>query len=467
MCPSLQRLAFLALPLLLTLSCQCQASETCSDQIHYLSDTDHAYRYLEARQRAIYEANPDIADPYSRAAINKPGVTTTLNELSDTLAHQGCDKNGKNCVGDPVLYKKLFEQLRCTSLPTRFESPLFTVLINVYSGAIEPVIRKDYPKSTLVHLGSLPTGTIDAQAMKPPGISSPIVILNRDLFFFTGAFSKSVSDAVPIQTVNSEVSISHDPRAIAERLRQRSNIGANFADAMSRMVQKGNTQGAQEVLLDADHNRLHARLVSAMDMFIMLHEEAHVLLGHVATGSISYNFNGSKTAVPRAKCDASAPSSTITLLKRSRADELAADALGFKLLLKAKSGGDTKANLVDLMVAAAAADVVFGIIDAADKYNRAANGRSFSDAAHPSAADRRKSLDDVYQALAAPGGPLNGVPDFRAVFDASLDTLLAQSDLAIRKALGLAAAPSARMHPSSRELSRVAWASLAKAPVAD
>jgi hypothetical protein len=436
MCAPIQRLATSTLTFILALASTPSPGHDCPDQIHYLSDTDNAYRYLEGRQRAIYEANPDIADPYSRQEMNKPGAMNTFTDLTNTLSHQGCDARGKNCVGDAELSKMILEKLRCSSLPTRFESPVFIVLINIYSQAIEPFIRQDYPKSESIRLGSLPTGTIDAQALKPPHIDSPIVILNRDLFFFTGVFSKAVADAIPIRTVNGTVEISSDPKALAERHRQRPDIAANFADAMSRMVQKGSTSGAREVLLDADHNRLHARLVASMDMFIMLHEDSHVILGHVAAGSMSYNFKGEKTAV-LPEGIAAAPESTLTLLKRSRSDELAADALGFKLLLKVRSGTADTANPVDLMVAAAAPDVVFGIIDAADRYNRQSTGASFSDAAHPSASDRRKSLEAVYKELASPGGPLAGVPDFRGAIDAALDALLVESDPIIRKNLGL------------------------------
>ncbi len=90
--------------LLGAVSCAAEENKNCSNQIHYLSDTDDAYRYLEARQRAIYEANPGIADPFSREELRKPKATNTLDELIDKLAHQGCDADGKNCVGDPILY---------------------------------------------------------------------------------------------------------------------------------------------------------------------------------------------------------------------------------------------------------------------------------------------------------------------------------------------------------------------------
>ena len=427
--------------LLGAVSCAAEENKNCSNQIHYLSDTDDAYRYLEARQRAIYEANPGIADPFSREELRKPKATNTLDELIDKLAHQGCDADGKNCVGDPILYKHLAEEVKCANLPTRFKSPIFFVLIMTYLQAFEPIRRKDFPQREVIRFGSLPTGTIDAQAMKPLGIGSPIVILNRDLFFFTGAFSKSISNAIPIERVGGAVAIKYKPEAIAERLRENPGIVEDFADAMSRMIRRGSPRGAHEMFLDADHNRLHARLVSAMDMFIISHEDAHVLLGHVSKGSISYAFHGDNMVEAKDQANDAAAENTITVLTRSRQQELDADALGYRLLIKSQTLPNEAANPVDLMVALAAANVVFAIIDSADRYSRAANGASFSDASHPSAVDRKKSFDSAYKELAAQGGPLKDMPDLRPVFDVSLDSLLAMADPIIRTKLGLSAAP--------------------------
>src|SRR5260370_27418372 len=128
--------------------------------------------------------------------------------------------------------------------------------------------------------------------MLPPKTDRPILILNRDSCFFTGAFSKSISDAIPIGVDSGEVVLRYSPEAIAQRLKDHPYIVRNFADAMSHMVRVGSSKGAAEVTLDANHNRLHARLVSAMDMFIIAHEDAHVILGHVGKDSLSFAFQG-------------------------------------------------------------------------------------------------------------------------------------------------------------------------------
>jgi hypothetical protein len=413
---------------------------SCSDQVHYLSEVDPAYNYLEAMQENVYRNNPGITDPFSREELNTPRGATTLSELAERLAKQGCDPDGKNCVGDIKLYKRMLEQLRCQNLPTRFESPLFIQLIDLYTRELDVVRQRDYPKSQVARFGSLPTRTIDGQAMLPKNIDQPIVILNRDAFRFTGAFSKSISDAIPIGEENGMVGIHYSPDAIAQRLKENPYIVRNFADAMSRMVQAKSPNGAEEAALDADHNRLHARLVAAMDMFIISHEEAHVLLHHVNDGRVLYSFGSAARPAADQGGSKQEVDPAIVIQMRTRREELEADALGYKLMVETLGGGKADRDPIALIVGAAAPHMVFRIIDAADTYGRAANGRSFSDANHPAADDRIKSLDPIYRELSDPGSLLNGTPDFRMAFDASLEALLKAADPLIRQNLNLPAA---------------------------
>ena len=88
------------------------------------------------------------------------------------------------------------------------------------------------------------------------------------------------------------------------------------------------------------------------------------------------------------------------------------------------------------MMAAAAPDVVFQVLDAANSYGSEAGGWTFSDANHPSAPDRIKALSAVFDEIAKDSEPLREV-DFRIPFDAAFKVLLEKSDSQIRQNLGL------------------------------
>jgi|GEM_PF-6207915 len=434
------------------------AQNGCADQITYKSDTDDAYKYLENQQREIYTENPGLLDPFSRAQLDSPRAVAGWAELK-ARALKACPDPSLHtqCALDPAMVDRLMNALPCLSLPTRFESPLFFSAINLYINGLDNVSGLDkvrlshFPHSAITKFGSLPTGTFNAQAILPPGSKEPLVILNRDIFFFTGALSKAISDSIPI-TIGDRVSLDYSEDGIRKRLREHPYIVNNFADAISRLVRDGSSAGAIEVTLDEDHNHLHARLVTAMDRFLISHEEAHVILGHVSDKAVEFHLIGSrsngppvnlqKSAAPKKQMQSSTSkgpvagaSTTLKVELRTREQEFQADALGFKLMIwSEEEAGDPIAE----MIAAAAPHMVFRILDAANDYGKEAGGWTFSDANHPSAADRIKSLSPALDEVAKTSEPLREV-DFRIPFDAAFKALLSEADPQIRKNLGLSA----------------------------
>ena len=317
------------------------------------------------------------------------------------------------------------------------------------SPSTTPVRVSRYPESPVTRFGSLPTGTLDAQAILSPGGKVPLVILNRDIFFFTGALSKAIADSIPV-TKGKAVSLDYSEVGIRKRLQDHPYIVHNFADAMSRLVRQGSSAGAIEVTLDESHNHIHARLVSAMDQFLISHEEAHVILGHVSHQSVEFRLAGSHTKgmsphalrLPAPKTQAvsltpdsaaEGPSTTLKAELRTREQELQADELGFKLMIWSE---EKEGDPVSEMMAGAAPHMVFRVLDAANAYGSEAEGWTFSDANHPSAADRIKALSPVFDEVAKTSEPLREV-DFRIPFDAAFKVLLAEADPQIRRNLGL------------------------------
>lgn len=429
----------------------------CDDQISYDSDTDDAYKYLENQQRAIYKENPHIADPFARAELESPRSISTWAELKSRALKACPDPSLRaKCALDPEMVDRLMRSMSCLRLPTRFEAPLFASLINLYTDRLDRVRLAHFPASGMARFGSLPTGVFDAQAILPPGSKTSLVILNRDIFYFTGALSKAIADAIPI-TVGRYVTLEHSEPAIRRRLREYPYIVHNFADAMSRLVRDGSSAGAIEVTLDENHNRLHARLVGAMDGFLISHEVAHVILGHVSDQSVAFRLAGghsgtapshvsmlnARNAIAQPKelqTEDDQPSTALKAELRTREQELEADALGFKLLIwLEEADGDP----ISEMIAGAAPHMVFRVLEAASRYGSEAGLWTFSDASHPSAADRVRALSPVFDEVAKEAELLRQA-DFREPFDAAFRVLLAEADPQIRKELGLARRRSLR-----------------------
>jgi hypothetical protein len=423
---------------------QCDAG-----QIIYQSDTDDAYRYLEGQQRRIYAENPHLADAYAREELKNPRSVATVAELKARALKACPDSSSRaQCALDPDMVGRLMRG-SCLVLPTRFEALRFTSSINLYTAELDKVRVSHFPQSPVTRFGSLPTGTFDAQALRATAGKPPLVILNRDIFVFTGALSKAVADAIPI-TRGEAISLDYSEWGIRTRLQDHPYIVHNFADAMSRLVRAGSSVGAVDVPLDESHGDIQAKLVAAINLFLISREESHVILGHVSDQSVAFHLAGiqiEESAVPGPKptvvknqllspsqnSPGDGPSTISRAELRTREQELQADALGFKLMIwSEKDAGDP----VAVMVAAAAPHIVFRVLEAADSYGREAGGWTFGDVNHPSAADRIKALSPVFDEVARTTELLREA-DFRIPFDAAFNVLLAEADPQIRRHLAL------------------------------
>lgn len=426
------------------------AEPTCKatgDQVIFLSDVPgNPYGYLEALQRNIYSSNEGLADPFAKSELNSPRSIASIADLK-AAALKACPDPAKRetCALDPEMVEVVMGSLACQELPTRFESPLFFALISLHLEPLQKAQERHYPKAPATRFGSLPTGTFDAQAILPPGSDVPLVILNRDLFFFSGAFSKAVSDAIPI-TMGEAVALDYSALGIRKRLRTNPYIVTNFADAAARLVKGGTSGGAKEVTLDDTHNHLHARLLGAIDSFLMAHEQAHIILGHTGKISASLHLAGgglpARAAAPEAPMpnasDTTTSDSVPQVILRSRQQELDADALGFKLMMYASQEGT---DPIATLVGAAAPHMVFRVLEMADRYGKEAGGWTFADANHPSASERIKALESVFDGVSR-NIPILKQADFRIAFDSAFDVLLQEADSQIRQRLGLSLGPS-------------------------
>ena len=395
----------------------------CNEQIKFLSETDPAYKYLEIQQEKIYKGFPDLTDPFLRGALSNSSRKRNLNDLIEDLREQG--------LTSPEVEAALKDYLYCEALPTKYESPLFRfgldILVRPLSAASTSLIET--PK-----FGSLPTGQVNGQALLPPGSKTPIIIIERDVFSFTGAFSKAISDAVPIDESAEFVSLSYDKSNILLRLEREPEIVENFADAMIRMIRDGSPRGANERFLERNHNLLHARLVSGMDQFIIAHEIAHVELKHTNDTLRNFGFTGKREWIEKAESDEQA----LTFVERSKRHELDADERGFQLLVKANGlQGDNDDDIVGLLVQAAAAETLFLIYEAIEIYRRQAKIIGFDSRSHPTASERKAIIRGVLEKHRNEIKLLTINADFREIFAASFSVLLEKADPLIRTELKL------------------------------
>lgn len=399
-----------------------EAPKNCSGQIEYLSSTDPAYEYLELKQDKIYKAFPGVQDPLSKAEMASPGSIKDWNDLIERLDEIG--------VVEKEFSDLLRESLECDKLNTRHESPLTHLAIKLSLDEL----KKNNPiwadKINTVRFGSLPTGKINGTALLPDGSDNPLIIIERDIYSFTGAFSKSISDAIPISTSQNFVQLDHSEEGIEKRILANPDILLNFSDALIRMIKYGTSKGARERFLDANHSLLHARLVSSMDEFIISHEVGHILLDHIETGKkslVSHDVYLRSQTTKKINDELD-----LVLIDWDHNQELEADKIAVELMLAASDD-----NPIGDLVAVAAAEIIFELFDLIEIYKYQAGLPRQRHGQHPPASVRREALNKVVNEVIKKNTVLNNNADFRPVFTVSLNTLIKLADPIIREELGI------------------------------
>ncbi|NTG41667.1 hypothetical protein [Rhizobium rhizogenes] len=388
----------------------------CGDSVRYLSDENDAYKNLEGRQREIYEGNDDYQDrdPYLREQLATKEGIHKFEDVVRILTEMD--------LVDDELGRQMVQFLRCEPLPTRLESPLSFMLLKNSLESLSSARTKLYPNSQLPLFGSMPTGTIDAQATVFEGTEDPIIILDRNIYQFTGKFSKAVSATIPIGSDGDNVSLSYDKEEMRRRLHENPWIVSDFTEAMLLLVTNGAPNAAHETLLDADHNRMHARLVNGLDTFIVGHELGHIVLGHARNSTHRLHMAGDGSDRP------------IEVVDHPQDDELAADEVGLRLLLVSQAANGGPGDLLDAAISAAGSDLFFRLLDLADQYRIKIGMPSFSDKVHPTAAARSENLDRYLQSPDIAGIGLENFPDFRLLTRNALEVLIEEATPALDKA---------------------------------
>jgi hypothetical protein len=156
-------------------------------------------------------------------------------------------------------------------------------------------------------IGHLRTGQLNAVCMSVPGRSGAYLVLIEDqMQLFSGELSEAVAWAIPAgpADANGMINFNFSLPAVTERVEAYPEIAARFAEIIVSYAVKGTviarrTQDADAVYQVADavdqvgdhmmppgYLNLARMLCTSLEYFVLGHEYAHILLGHLDTGAI-------------------------------------------------------------------------------------------------------------------------------------------------------------------------------------
>jgi hypothetical protein len=312
------------------------------------------------------------------------------------------------------------------SLPTPYQELGGYILVRGLASTIEKVLTDgpavEYQRPVL---GTLPTGQVNAITLRVPSSNDHLILFEWQLFTFALLFTKAIARALPIVGNNSDsLEFSFDEEDIRRKIQTDISVSGRFADVVLAYASTGLPSGAQPYLAEPQYQGISNAWCRAMELFVMGHEYAHVILGHLDGTQVRSvaQLEGAEE------------------LDYSWRQEYVADVVGWSLMMKA-SDGDRNAPFASL-----GAELFFGSLDVMDRAISLLRENDSSAASakrsHPPNAERRANVRAAYSQFLQEDDARQGVY-LCELLEGTIDLLWDSSiDLITdRRTQGLSAAP--------------------------
>jgi len=272
-----------------------------------VSAREEAQRFLDqlrAQHHAKLGTFPDRIDP----AVAKDFGNRFLRD--SLIPEQG---------QDPQM-RALVERMTAQSVDDMYSEMLAGMQDNIEKTAAARIEGIDLaPRRPLI--GHLRTGQLNAVSMLVPAHSGAYLVLFEDqmaLFVFT--LSNAVAWAIPHgpADANGRMEFKIGVRDVTERIEANPEVAGRFANIIITYADTGSLAQAGLHLMPPGYFRLSSQLQIALVYFVLGHEYAHILLGHLDTAR--------KGVLPATEAEA---------LEYSWQQELSADRMGMVLSINA------------------------------------------------------------------------------------------------------------------------------------
>ena len=187
-------------------------------------------------------------------------------------------------------------------LPTKYETIVNYSLILDFAELIEKAIpvlgfmdKEKGQNYTLKDLnmnftrplfGTLPAGGLNATSY---GFSNSerLIIFESELLQFCNLISKIVAKSIPFVKENDQIVFQFEEQIIRDKIEEEDEIFERFKDLIIGFLLTGRATSASQYILEAPFNNISDHLRLSMEVFIMGHEYAHILLRHLDSAETS------------------------------------------------------------------------------------------------------------------------------------------------------------------------------------
>lgn len=296
-------------------------------------------------------------------------------------------------------------------LPTRFDSWASYWIVSKLVADVKVACQEvGLDASSFPPFATLPTKSVNALAVRPPGSSVSFLLFDGELLTFCHLISKIYAQAFPLGNGNGNgwSSFACDNVSVANHVRRSPILVRRLSVILDAFIKTGYVGCTPPFPVDMASAALAQCLRRSMELFVVAHEFGHVYAGHL--GPILPSLN----VVTAARS-----------ISREHQMEFEADHVGLVLALTVQ-----RAAGLDVALSVAGIRLFFLVLDLADAYElgiRFGGKRKFvsvpSDS-HPSNEQRWAMIESALSVIGVSEGEIKSAEDLSSQLGATTDTLL-------------------------------------------
>lgn len=144
---------------------------------------------------------------------------------------------------------------------------------------------------TKPQFGTLPIGSLNATSY---GFSNNerLIVFESELMQFCNLIAKIIAKSIPFDGSNDKINFQFDEQLIFKQIDQNPEIFQHFEELILGFIITGRATSATAYILESPFNQIADHLRLSMEVFVMGHEYAHILLRHLdSVDTIKKNIN--------------------------------------------------------------------------------------------------------------------------------------------------------------------------------
>jgi len=247
---------------------------------------------------------------------------------------------GKNDVTEEYLY--IVDKYKDVVLPTKYQDPItYYMLLDIVKGIdeIKDAVLEGFPSSnTKIPLFGTVNFHVFSAEICTTKCTDKLIIISGGLFTYANLISKVVAQTFPII---GDGEFSTDINKILQHVQNTPNIKLRYFDLMMACLFTNKAPKARQYFINMNLNNLVEVIRHSFEVFIVAHEYAHSLLGHLDDKNIN-------NTVPIETFD----DLDVKQIFHNWEDEIQADLLGAALTLGVmnKKGYDSFLAMIGIIV---------------------------------------------------------------------------------------------------------------------